>query len=186
MAGAGNLALAGGRSANLSSISAPSCSTLLAEGSSPASKLSCILFLASSTAMPSTPISSPGFCSGLGGSPLTSSMSSSSLSRVGCIDVGSVSWARNAVSVPCSVARGLPRPGLAARPVSRCPVTKAGVAVSARGSRGGVCGVAGTPGASVLAVAFLSWSTFSAKALAVASPHSLAHSNNCSNAEEEA
>eukprot|EP00971_Amphidinium_carterae_P196753 3904805-Amphidinium_carterae.1 len=79
-------------------------------------------------------------------------MFSSSLSCAGCISAGSVFWARSAVSVPCSGVSGLPRPGLAARPLSLCPVTKTGVAVSARMSRGprrgGVCEVTGPPGAS--------------------------------------
>eukprot|EP00971_Amphidinium_carterae_P097757 1934475-Amphidinium_carterae.1 len=78
-------------------------------------------------------------------------MPSSSLSCTGCIAAGSVSWARSAVSVPRSRVRGLPRPGLAARPLSLCPVTKTRVAASARVSRGGVCGVNGPPDVSVLA-----------------------------------
>eukprot|EP00971_Amphidinium_carterae_P093927 1858825-Amphidinium_carterae.1 len=102
-------------------------------GSSPASKVAWMRLRASSTAKASAPSSTPGFSSGLGGSPLTSSMSSSAFS---CTAVRwSVSWPLSSARLPCSGATGLPLPGLGVLSLSLCPIARTGLGRSFLASR---------------------------------------------------
>eukprot|EP00971_Amphidinium_carterae_P004936 98657-Amphidinium_carterae.1 len=75
------------------------------------------------------------------------------------------SCARSSARSPCSGAGGLPRPGLGVRGASLCPVAwTGGVALLLSFGE-----ATGPPGDSMLAAAFLIWSTFSASALACGS-----------------
>eukprot|EP00971_Amphidinium_carterae_P176116 3491100-Amphidinium_carterae.2 len=141
----------------------PSVSGWKSSGDSPASNAACTRLRASSTAKASTPSSTPGVSSRLGGAPLTSSISSSGVSTTAGSSPGSC--ARRSASRPCSGTGGLPRPGLGVRGASLCPVAWTGepALLLSRWE------ATGPPGASALAAAFLIWSTFSASALACGS-----------------